>query len=161
MAPRSDQHARALGALLPRRDHYLFGRYADVSGARVDMSIAVFGSQQEGKELIAYGTGVLREEDRWVRVADLPEIAAGSVMRITAPGPVERIVATWYRVADTTTQDETLVKIETMKARLFGGPQRAVAIHLSVEGADPRPITRFLAALGPIAPVADHAAGMR
>jgi exosortase A len=145
----------------PGADHYLFGRYADVSGVQVNMSIAVFGSQREGKELIAYGTGVLREEDRWVRVADLPEIAAGSVMRITAPGPVERIVATWYRVGDTTTQDETLVKIETMKARLFGGPQRAVAIHLSVEGADPRPITRFLAALRPIAPVADHAAGMR
>ncbi len=145
----------------PGADHYLFGRYADATGAQVDMSIAVFGSQHEGKELIAYGTGVLREEDRWVRVADLPDIAGGSVMRITAPGPVERIVATWYRVGDTTTQDDTLVKIETMKARLLGGPQRAVAIHLSVEGADSRPITRFLAALGPIAPVADHAAGMR
>ncbi len=145
----------------PGADHYLFGRYADATGAQLDMSIAVFGSQREGKELIAYGTGVLREEDRWVRVADLPNIEGGSVMRITAPGPVERIVATWYRVGDTTTQDETLVKIETMKARLLGGPQRAVAIHLSVEGADPSPIARFLAALGPIARVADHAAGMR
>jgi exosortase A len=145
----------------PGADHYLFGRYADATGAQVDMSIAVFGSQYEGKELIAYGTGVLREEDRWVRVADLPDIEGGSLMRITAPGPVERIVATWYRAGDTTTQDETLVKIETMKARLLGGPQRAVAIHLSVEGADPRPIARFLAALGPIASVADHAAGMR
>ena len=145
----------------PGADHYLFGRYADASGATVDIGIAVFGSQREGKELIAYGTGVLRQEDRWVRVADLPAIAGGSAMRITAPGPVERIVATWYRVGDVTTQDETLVKIETMKARLLGGPQRAVAIHLSVEGADPRPITRFLAALGPIDAVADTAAGMR
>lgn len=150
----------------PGADHYLFGRYADVSGATVDMSIAVFGNQHEGKELIAFGTGVLRQEDRWVRVADLRGIsdsvgARGSAMRITAPRPVERIVATWYRVGDTTTQDDTLVKIETMKARLLGGPQRAVAIHLSVEGADPRPIARFLTALGPIGPVADHAAGMR
>ncbi|MEG8025020.1 EpsI family protein [Sphingomonas aurantiaca] len=145
----------------PGADHYLFGRYADASGATVDIGIVVFGSQREGKELIAYGTGVLRQEDRWVRVADLPDIARGSAMRITAPGPVERIVATWYRVGDVTTQDETLVKIETMKARLLGGPQRAVAIHLSVEGADPRPITRLLAALGPIDAVADTAAGMR
>ena len=150
----------------PGADHYLFGRYADGSVATVDMSIAVFGNQHEGKELIAFGTGVLRQEDRWVRVADLPDIldgagAGGSAMRITAPGPVERIVATWYRVGDTTTQDETLVKIETMKARLLGGPQRAVAIHLSVEGADPRPIARFLAALGPVGAVADRAAGMR
>ncbi len=145
----------------PGADHYLFGRYADASGATVDMSVAVFGSQHEGKELIAFGTGVLREEDRWGRVANLPDIAGGAAMRITAPGPVERIVATWYRVGDATTHDETRVKIETMKARLLGGPQRAVAIHLSVEGADPRPITRFLAALGPLDAVADHAAGMR
>ncbi len=145
----------------PGADHYLFGRYADAAGATVDMSVAVFGSQHEGKELIAFGTGVLREEDRWVRVADLPAIEGGSTMRITAPGPVERIVATWYRVGDATTNDETLVKIETMKARLLGGPQRAVAIHLSVEGSDPQPIARFLAALGPVATVADHAAGMR
>ncbi|WP_277983513.1 exosortase A [Sphingomonas faeni] len=145
----------------PGADHYLFGRYADASGATVDMSIAVFGSQHEGKELIAFGTGVLRQEDRWVRVADLPSIAGGSVMRITAPGPVERIVATWYRVGDATTNDETLVKIETMKARLLGGPQRAVAIHLSTEGSDPRPIVRFLGALGPLDRVADRAAGMR
>ncbi len=145
----------------PGADHYLSGRYADASGVTVDVSIAVFGSQHEGKELIAYGTGVLRQEDRWVRVETLPAISGGSAMRITAPGPVERIVATWYRVGDTTTQDETLVKIETMKARLLGGPQRAVAIHLSVEGADPRPIARFLAALGPIGTVADRAAGMR
>jgi exosortase A len=151
----------------PGADHYLFGRYADASGATVDMSIAVFGNQHEGKELIAYGTGVLRQEDRWVRVENLPDTvdragAAGSTMRITAPGPIERIVATWYRVGDdTTTQDDTLVKIETMKARLLGGPQRAVAIHLSVEGSDPRPIARFLVALGPIARVADAAAGMR
>ena len=145
----------------PGADHYLFGRYADASGATVDMSIAVFGSQHEGRELIAFGTGVLREEDRWVRVANLPAIEGGSAMRITAPGPVERIVATWYRVGDATTHDETRVKIETMKARLLGGPQRAVAIHLSVEGGDPRPIVRFLAALGPIDRVADHAAGTR
>ncbi len=145
----------------PGADHYLFGRYADAAGVTVDMSIAVFGSQHEGKELIAFGTGVLRQEDRWVRVANLPEIAGSSVMRITAPGPVERIVATWYRVGDATTHDETRVKIETMKARLLGGPQRAVAIHLSVEGADTRPIMRFLDALGPIGTVADHATGMR
>ena len=150
----------------PGADHYLFGRYADATGATVDMSLAVFGRQGDGHELIAFGTGVLREEDRWVRVADLPAVAdaagaRGSAMRITAPGPVERIVATWYRVGNATTDDGMIVKIETMKARLLGGPQRAVAIHVSVEGADARPMARFLEALGPVGAVADHAAGLR
>ena len=147
----------------PSADHYLFGRYADGSDA-VDLSIAVYGSQREGKELVSFGTGVLREEDRWVRVADLPDVGSGSAMLITAPGPVERVVVTWYRVGDVVTADERLVKIETMKARLLGGPQRAVAIHVSTEvspGHDPgAAIERFLARLGPLDRLADRAAGM-
>ena len=153
----------------PAADHFLIGRYADAAGDRVDLSLAVFASQREGHELVAFGTGVLREEDAWVRVADLPPIAGGSAMRITTPGsdrqPVERVVATWYRVGNATTASETLVKIEALRARLLGGPERAVAVHLSSEAApghDPQvAIARFLAAVGPIATLADHSAGMR
>ncbi|WP_447412339.1 exosortase-associated EpsI family protein, partial [Clostridium perfringens] len=90
-------------------------------------------------------------EDRWLRVDDEAPIAGGAVMRITAPGPhghaVERLVATWYVVGDTVTADERRVKIETMKAKLFGGPQRAVAIHLSVPIVAHRDARADLAAL--------------
>ncbi|WP_353203535.1 exosortase A [Sphingomonas sp.] len=148
----------------PGADHFLLGRYADASGDTVDLAIAVYGSQREGKELVAFGVGVLREDDRWVRVADLPDLAAGAAMRITAPGPVERHVATWYRVGDVVTHRGVIVKLESLKAKLLGGPQRAVAVHVSAEvlpGRDPRAaMTRFVAALGPIARVADRAAGM-
>ncbi|GAA0673643.1 exosortase A [Sphingomonas insulae] len=152
----------------PGADHVLFGRYVR-GGAAVDLAIAVFGSQGEGHKLGAFGTGVIREEDRWVRIADAAPIAGGSALRMTAPGPaghpVERIVATWYVVGDTVTADERVVKIETMKARLLGGPQRAVAVHLSAEatpGRDPRAdIAAFAAALGPIPALGDRAAGLR
>ena len=148
----------------PGADHFLFGRYADASGYTVDLAIAVYGSQREGKELVAFGVGVLREDDRWVRVADLPDLAGGAAMRITAPGPVERQVATWYRVGDVVTHRGVIVKLESLKAKLLGGPQRAVAVHVSAEvmpGRDPRAaMARFVAALGPIARVADRAAGM-
>ncbi|WP_375395129.1 exosortase A [uncultured Sphingomonas sp.] len=153
----------------PGADHHLFGRYADGRGRQVDMAVAVYGSQMRGHEMIAFGHGVLREEDRWVRVADLPDIDGGSVMRITAAGldqhPVERIVATWYRIGNVTTNAPPLVKIEGMKARLFGGPQRAVAIHLSAQasvGQNPvAAIRAFRAVLGDIGAVADHDSGMR
>ena len=54
--------------------------------------------------------------------------------------------------------------LETMKTRLFGGPQRAVAVLVSApapaRGVSARPaIDAFLAALGPVAPLADRAAG--
>ena len=148
----------------PGADHYLIGRYGDDRGAAVDLAIAVYGSQHEGKELVSFGTGVLREDDIWLRVADLPDIAEGGAMRITAPGPVERVVATWYVVGAVVTQDARVVKLETLKARLLGGPQRAVAVHVSAEvlaGQNPEAaIARFVAALGPIDRLADRAAGM-
>ncbi len=149
----------------PGADHSLFGRYARADGAAVDLAIAVFGSQGEGHKIGAFGTGVIREEDRWVRIADTGPIAGGSTLRMTAPGPVERVVATWYVVGDRVTADERVVKIETMKAKLLGGPQRAVAIHVSAEvvpGRDARAdIAALAAALGPIGVLGDTAAGLR
>ncbi|MBN8807683.1 MAG: exosortase A [Sphingomonas sp.] len=145
-------------------DHQLFGRYVDAQGDAVDLSITVYGSQSEGRELVGFGIGVLQQDDRWVRVKDLAPLDGGSLMEITAAGPVERLVATWYRVGDVTTASGKIVKLQTLKAKLFGGPQRAVAIHVSAEvlpGRDPHAVmTRFLAALGPIDALADRSAGM-
>ena len=148
----------------PGADHTLFGRYAR-GGAAVDVAIAVFASQGEGHKIGAFGTGVLREEDRWVRIAGEAPIAGGAAMRITAPGPVERVVATWYVVGDRITADERVVKIETMMAKLLGGRQRAVAIHLSAEvapGRDARGEIAALAdALGPLTTLGDTVAAPR
>ena len=153
----------------PGADHTLFGRYARGAAAAVDLAVAVFAAQGEGHKLGAFGTGPIREEDRWVRIADTRPIAGGDGLRMTAPGangrPVERVVATWYVVGDTVTADERVVKIETMKAKLLGGPQRAVAIHLSAEvtpGRDARAdIADFARALGPIDRFADRLMALR
>jgi len=137
----------------PGADHQLFGRYVDRAGRVVDVGVALFGAQSEGHELVSFGTGVLRQDDRWVRVADLAPVAGGRTIRIRAPlpdrsGPVERVVATWYRVGDVVTADPARVKIETLRARLAGRPVPAMAFHLSTEGGDPAPIADFAAAIG-------------
>lgn len=145
----------------PTADHYLIGRYADAGGHSVDVGVAVYAGQREGHELIAFGRGVLRENDVWVKVADEPDLAGGSVERITAPGPVERLAVTWYRVGGVTTGDEARVKIETLKAKLLGGRQRAVAVHVSAVGdaASARAaVAAFAAAAGPIDRLADSIA---
>jgi len=148
----------------PGADHQLFGRYVDDRGNAVDLAIAVYGSQREGKEIVGFGIGAIQQDDRWVRIKDLDALNGGSVMSITAPGPVERQVATWYRVGSVLTSNEKIVKLETLKAKLFSGPQRAVAIHVSVEvvpGRDPRAaMARFLQALGPLDVLADRSARM-
>jgi exosortase A len=144
----------------PTADHMLLGRYADRRGHAVDLAVAVYSGQREGRELVSFGQGVLRENDRWVRVDDEAPISDGAAIRIVAPGPVERQVATWYALRGIVTSDEREVKVETLKAKLLGGPQRGVAIHLSAvrgEGLDPREaIGRFAAAAGPIGQLADR-----
>ena len=144
----------------PGADHVLTGRYADAAGNVVDIGVAVYARQREGAELVSFGTGVLREEDRWVRVADLPPIAGGAALRMQAPGPVERVAASWYAVGMDEADDPVAVKRLTATARLFGRSNRAIAVHLSAiatPGRDPvAAIARLRAALGPL----PHAAGL-
>ncbi len=153
----------------PGADHQLFGRYRDRAGETVDVAIAVFAWQGEGKQMIGFGRGVLRQEDRWIRVADLPPVGGGSAMRIVSAGrngqPVERVVVTWYRIGGIVTRDERRVKLETMRTKLLGERQTAVALHLSVVvapgGASVGTIQRFLRDAGPVDAIADEVTGRR
>lgn len=146
----------------PGADHFLLGRYVDGRGAAVDLAIIVYSGQREGKEVIAFGQGAIREEDDWVRIEDLPGLQGGSMLRMTLPGGIERETGTWYRVGDALTASANRVKLETLRHKLLGGPQAAVAIHVSAErdgGAQRATIERFLADLGPLDRLADRAAG--
>lgn len=149
----------------PDADHYLIGRYADAQGRTVDVAAAVYASQAGGRSLVRDGVGLVRDDAPWVRVADLPPIAGGRAVRLVAPGPVERVAASWYRVGTMLTGSAEAVKLETMRTRLAGGPQRAVAVHLSAErGPGQQPATaiaRFAAAWGPLDRAADRLAGAR
>ncbi|HEV2747212.1 MAG TPA: exosortase A [Allosphingosinicella sp.] len=153
----------------PWQPHYAgadmirMGRYRDSTGREVDLAIAVFARQEEGRELVAYGQGPAGPDSGWAWTAAASAPPGGRADRIASHGTV-REVATFYRVGGIVTGSGYKVKLETMKTRLFGGPQRAVAVLVAsqapAEGADPRPaIDAFLAALGPIDRVADGAAG--
>ena len=146
----------------PGADHFVIGRYVDAEGRGVDLAVALYASQHEGKELVGFGIGAIRENDRWVRVKDLPPVEGGAAVRMTGPGRVERETVTWYRIGGTLTGSDKRVKLETLKAKLFGGPQRAAAILVSSEygEADAEPAIRdFLKALGPVDALADRMSG--
>ncbi|MFV0624569.1 exosortase A [Sphingomonas sp. ac-8] len=145
----------------PGADRTLLGRYADARGRTVDLAIAVYVNQHEGKELVGFGQGAIRENDRWVRVQDLAPIAGGAGVRMTAPGPVERQTFTWYRLGGVTTGSARRVKLETLRTKLLGGSPLAVAVLVSAHGG---PESRaaaedFVAAAGPIDRLADRIAG--
>ena len=145
----------------PGADHFLIGRFVDAGGRRVDLAVAVYARQGEAHELVGFGQGAIRQNDRWVRVEDLPPLDGGRALRMAAPGPVERETVTWYRVGDVTTGSEARVKLETLKAKLLGGRQTAVAVLVSA----PRErqnagaaIRAFVAAAGSVDAIAERVA---
>lgn len=149
----------------PGADHFLIGRYADASGATVDLAIAAQASQREGKEIVGFDIGPIVEHGQWLRVADLAPLDGGAAMRIVHAGPVEREVVTWLRIGSILTGDPKRVKLETLRVKLTGGDQAAVAVLVSAEkqgSTDTHAtIERFVGALGPIEALADRAAGRR
>jgi exosortase A len=145
-------------------DLFHLARYRNSAGQEVDLAVAVFMRQQEGRELVGFGQGAVVPGGPWAWTSDGAAPPGGRLDRIASHGAV-REVATFYRVGSILTGSPTAVKLETMKTRLLGGPQRAVALMVSAEapaeGVSPRPsIDAFLKDLGSIEALADRAAGL-
>jgi exosortase A len=141
-------------------DRFVMARYRDGQGREVELAMAVFADQREGREIVGYGQG---DSEGWAWTADVPAPPGGRAERIASHGLV-REVLTFYRVGDIVTGSGVEVKLETMKTRLLGGPPSAVALLVSAQapatGVSPRSaIDEFLRALGPVDLIADRAAG--
>ncbi len=147
-------------------DHFVMGRYANAAGQVVDLAIATYDRQEEGRELVGFGQGAVDPGAKWVWSSPAPSPADGRGEQITAPGPVVRHVVSFYVVGrGDPTGNKPTVKIATMKARLLGSDQRAAALLISAEQADGRPADRaiadFLADLGPVKDLADRSLAIR
>jgi exosortase A len=146
-------------------DSEAIARYRNASGAQVDLYLAVYGRQTEGRELIGFGQGAVNPASKWAWTADIAAPENGRAERITAPGPVARDVISFYRAGGVTSGSGSTIKLATLKARLLGGNQKAVAVLISAEhrgNQNPRPqIDAFIADVNNIDNLADHAAGLR
>jgi len=146
-------------------DHYVQGRYVNARGQVVDLVIAAYARQREGRELVGFGQGAADPASEWVwsSPAFAPSGALGE--QITAPGPVVRHVVSYYAVGRTLSGSAAQVKLATLKARLLLGDQRAAAILISAEDREGAPadvvIRQFLARLGPVQELADESLALR
>ena len=134
-------------------DYLVMVRYADGRGGIVDLAIATFRRQAEGRELIGFGQGAAAPDSGWVWSSPAWAPAGARGEAIAAPGPVLRHVVSFYRVGDAPLTGNTAqVKLATMMARLLMRDQRAVAILVSAEQIEAAPadatIRAFLRDLG-------------
>ena len=134
-------------------DHRTMVQYQNAQGARVELAVAVFAWQEEKREIVGYGQGAYDPDTRWAWTSNTSAPNHGQAVRIMAPG-VAREVASFYVLGGLTTGDPFEVKIETLKNRLLGGDQAAVAVLVSAEDSAGKPsrtaIDAFLKDLGPV-----------
>ncbi len=149
----------------PGADHFLIGRYVDGRGRAVDLAVAVYANQHEGKELVGFGIGAIRENDRWVKIESLSRDDGGQALRMVGPARIERETVTWYRIGGMLTGSDKRVKLMTLKNKMLGGSQAAAAVLVSAEqdsdGGAHYAIQDFLRALGPVDAAADRMMGSR
>lgn len=143
-------------------DRFVLARYRNAHGAEIDLAIAVYAWQAEGRELVGYGQGAVSPTGgwSWSEIAEPP--SDGRADRIVSRGAT-REVLTFYRVGKVSTGNAAEVKLATLKARLSGGRQTGVAVLMSsVPASDARPrdaLNAFARALGPIDALAARASG--
>ena len=140
-------------------DRLEFRQYQNEKGDRVDLAVAVYGWQAEGKEIVGYAQGAFDPESRWSWANDTVAPNHGRAVRIFAPG-VEREVLSFYRIGGITTGNPTRVKLATVRSKLVGRSQAAVAVLVSTEtarnGRSRVTIDSFLRNLGPVDVLADN-----
>lgn len=129
-------------------DHRLYGRYADAQGHKVDIAIALYGHQEEGRKIAGHGQGAEDGAHQWNWTSSAPPPPDGRADRLLAPAKLAREAWTFYVLRGVTTGRTMTVKAKTLEARLFGGDQRAGVIILSAEDVPGQParetLTRFL-----------------
>lgn len=146
-------------------DHVHTAHYRDAQGRTVTLAIAYFADQGDGREMLGFGQGAVGPGSDWAWTANAAAPPEGRAERLASHGELREVVS-FYRVGDIVTGSAARVKLETMKVRLLGGPQRAVAILVSA-GAQPGggstrdAIDAFLAGLGPVDAFADSLAGQQ
>lgn len=133
-------------------DHRLYGRYRSADGKTVDLAIALYGWQAEGREIVGYAQGAADPDGKWKWTASAASPVGGKAERLMAPGRLAREALTFYVLGGGSTGSSMTVKLRTLRARLLGGDQGAAVVIISAEDRPGQParatIDRFLQAFG-------------
>ena len=159
-APTAAWEPRATGAA-----HRLLGRFRNGAGQEVDVFIAVYSAQGEGREASAFGEGALTPDTPWRWLEPGVFRAGAQADYLLAFGQVKRLAETSYRTGDLTTGSNTRLKLATMQNRLLLRRKPTILAILSVEQSDAQNAAQSIAAfrksIGDEGEWMDRIAGLR
>lgn len=119
---------RASGA-----DHRLQGRYRSASGHEVDVFLALYAAQAEGREAGGFGEGALRPDTGWAWSAAGAAVQDAKVDRLLAGGSVQRLTETYYRTGSLLSGSNLKLKMANMQDRLLLRARPTTMLILSAE----------------------------
>lgn len=125
----------------PRFDgHDQFRRFTLVNsdGVDVDIVIAAYTRQGEGRDVVGFAQGAVDPDGDWRWARDVAPIDGAHVEHLVAPGKA-RDVLSLYSVGGDIATSPRAVKWSTLRARLTGGDQRTYAVLVSAPSGPNRP----------------------
>tara|TARA_A100001391_G_scaffold48774_7_gene29160 strand:+ start:67110 stop:68663 length:1554 start_codon:yes stop_codon:yes gene_type:complete len=147
----------------PGADRRLFGTYRSASGQQVDVFLAYYGAQEEGREAGAYGEGAQPPGTEWRWLGEAPAIDGGKGDWLQAVGIHPRLAMTWYRHGDWMGSSRLELKALTMRDRLLFTARPTATLIVSAEGEGAQAeaaVADFLAAIGPSGKWMDRIVGL-
>lgn len=143
---------RASGA-----ERRLLGRYRNAEGRQVDVFVALYALQDEGREAGGFGEGALRPHSGWAWLSPGEAVAEAKTDRLLGAGRHERLAATSYRTGTVTTGSNLRLKVANIADGLALRARPTTLLILSSE--DPAPevsLRAFRASVGPLGPWMDR-----
>jgi exosortase A len=114
-------------------DHRLYGHYRNARGGTVDLAVALYGFQDEGRKIVAFGQGAADPDSAWNWTADTVAPPGAHGERLLGTAKLAREAWTFYILPSGTTGAAMTVKLHTLLARLTGGDLRAAVVIMAAE----------------------------
>lgn len=151
---------RATGA-----DHRLLGRYRNSTGQEVDVFIALYSAQDEGREASAFGEGAFNPDSDWRWLAPGPAQEDAQSDLLLVYGQHKRLVQTSYRHGALFTGSAPHLKLATMRDRMLlqGVPTTMLILssEMQDDGAAEQAIAEFRRSVGEAGDWLDDIVGVR
>ncbi len=158
--PAAPWEPRATGA-----NHRLLGRYRNEAQQEVDVFVAVYAAQGDGREASAFGEGALTPDTPWRWLEPGVSHTGAQADYLLAYGQVKRLAETSYRTGTITTGSNVRLKLATMQNRIFLRQRPTIMAILSAEESEAQDaaisITAFRSALNDEGEWMDRIAGVQ